>query len=193
MQTYPTYRKHIVTSVCGLLMAILASIPVIAGDLATKNQLDGWFAQLADPAYPDWKRAEADIERAWSQSGSAALDLLLQRGNAAIEAGDYPAAIDHLTALTEQAPDFAEGWNARATAYYLMGQYGPSIADIGHVLTLEPRHFGAISGLGMILRDTGHKAAARDAFRKSLAINPHQDGIRQALDELERDLSGTEL
>lgn len=155
--------------------------------------MDGWFAQLADPAYPDWKRAEADIERAWSQSGSAALDLLLQRGNAAIEAGDYPAAIDYLTALTEQAPDFAEGWNARATAYYLMGQYGPSIADIGHVLTLEPRHFGAISGLGMILRETGHKAAARDAFRKSLAINPHQDGIRQALDELERDLSGTEL
>ena len=110
-----------------------------------------------------------------------------------MEAGDYAAAIEHLTALTDQAPDFAEGWNARATAYYLAGYFGPSIADIEHVLALNPRHFGALAGLGLIFQETGRKEDAIKAFQASLAIHPHQDGISQALDALEKEVSGTDL
>ncbi len=193
MQRLTTYRKRIVTAFCGALVAFLFAGTGIAQEQSLKSQMDGWFAELADPDNTDWQRAEADIQREWSKSGSPAFDLLLQRGRAAIEAGDVEAAIEHLTALTDQAPDFAEGWNARATAYYLAGLYGPSIVDIEHVLALEPRHFGAIAGLGLILRETDREADAMRAFRESLAIHPHQDGISQALKELEKTASGTDI
>nr|WP_284165543.1 tetratricopeptide repeat protein [Frigidibacter sp. SD6-1] len=151
------------------------------------------FAELADPDNERWERAQNQIVAEWEKSGSPAFDLLLKRGEEAMEAGDFEAAIDHLTALTDQAPDFAEGWNARATAFFLTGRYGPSVADIQHVLALEPRHFGAISGLGLILQELGRKEQALKAFRASLAIHPHQDGISQAAEALEQELSGTEL
>ena len=193
MQRLATYRKCIVTAFCGALVAFFVAGMGIAQEDSLKTRMDGWFVELADPDNADWQRAEADIQREWSKSGSPAFDLLLMRGRAAMEAGDLQAAIEHLTALTDQAPDFAEGWNARATAYYLAGLYGPSIVDIEHVLALEPRHFGALAGLGLILRETGRDADAIRAFRESLAIHPHQDGISQALKELEQAASGTDL
>ena len=191
MQTLPTYRKYIVASVCGLLMAIFA---VNGGNAQGAGaDMDKLFAELADPENPNWERAQNQILREWAKSGSPAFDLLLSRGERAMEEGDYQAAIEHLTALTDQAPDFAEGWNARATAYYLAGFYGPSIADIQRVLALEPRHFGALDGLGMILQEIGRKEEALKALRASLAIHPHQDSIEQAAEALTRELSGTEL
>ena len=191
MQTLSTYRKHIVASVCGVLMAIFAMNGGAA--LAQTTAMDGLFQELADPDNQNWEKVQNQIVREWSKSGSPAFDLLLSRGQAAMEAGDFEAAIDHLTALTDQAPDFAEGWNARATAYYLSGRFGPSLADIEHVLTLEPRHFGALAGLGLILQEIGRKDEALKAFRASLAIHPHQEGINQAADALEQELSGIEL
>ena len=193
MQRLTTYRKCIVTAFCGALVAFFVASMGIAQEESLTAQMNGWFAELADPGNDQWRRAEADIQREWSKSGSPAFDLLLKRGRAAIEAGDLRAAIDHLTALTDQAPDFAEGWNARATAFYLAGLFGPSIIDIEHVLALEPRHFGAIAGLGLILHETGHEADAIHAFRESLAIHPHQDGISQSLEELEKKASGTDI
>lgn len=174
-------------------MAIFVAGQGVAAEKLTPAQWDALFVALADPANDDWEKTQQKILDQWAASGSPAFDLLLQRGRAAMAAGDLAAAIDDLTALTDQAPDFAEGWNARATAYYLRGLYGPSIADIEHVLTLEPRHFGAISGLGLILEQTNRKLDARTAFQRSLAINPHQDGIRKALDALEQEMGGTDL
>ncbi len=193
MQSLSTYRKYIVASFCGVLMALSLASTAQADDAAEKTQSDSLFAQLADPGNQNWESALNQIQTEWSKSGSPAFDLLLMRGRQAIEEGDLAAAIDHLTALTDQAPDFAEGWNARATAYYLAGLYGPSIIDIEHVLQLEPRHFGALSGLGLILQEIGRKDEAIKAFKASLAIHPHQDGISQALKELEQATSGTEL
>ena len=161
--------------------------------LAADDRLAGLFAELADPANARWQRTESDILREWSRSGSAAMDMLLKRGQQAMEAGDTEAAIAHLTALTDRAPDFAEGWNARATAYFMAGLYGPSLADIGRVLTLEPRHFGALSGLGMILEQTGNAEAALAAFRAARAIHPHRPDLDGAVKRLERDLEGTAL
>lgn len=193
MQSLRPYRKHIVASFCCALVVIFLSTAAPAEEDPARSELDDLFVQLANPDNPDWERAQAGIMDHWSNSGSAAFDLLLERGRDAMAAGDLMAAVEHLTALTDQAPDFTEGWNARATAYFLAGLYGPSIHDIEQVLAREPRHFGAISGLGLILQEIGREQDAMKAFRESLAINPHQDGIRQALDVLEREFAGTEL
>lgn len=193
MNSLPQYRKQIVASLCGAVITILVATSAFGGDDNALAQMDDWFAELADPGNQSWERPLADIEREWSRSGSPALDLLLMRGRQAMEEGDLDGAIGHLTTLTDQAPDFAEGWNARATAFYMAGRLGQSMADIRRVLILEPRHFGALSGLGLILNDTGDKQRALAAFRQSLAINPHQDGIAKAAEQLEQELSGQEL
>lgn len=155
--------------------------------------MDRLYAELADPDNPAWELAQADILREWSKSGSATMDLLLKRGTEAMEAGDLPAAIEHLTALTDHAPEFAEGWNARATAYFLAGQYGPSLADIRRTLALNPHHFGALTGLGTILEQTGEPEEAMRAYRAVLALNPHQESVRQALGRLEKDANGVDI
>ena len=124
---------------------------------AQANQL---FAELAQPDRKDWEQVEGEINRIWSRSGSPAMDLLLQRGNKALEEQDYPTALEHFGALIDHAPDFAEGWNERATTYYLMGEYSLSIADVEHVLVLNPRHFGALAGLGFMLEQLGEPEGA---------------------------------
>ncbi len=129
----------------------------------------------------------------WSRSGSAAMDLLLDRGRRAIRAGDYDTAIDHLTALTDHAPGFAEGWNARATAYYYAGNFGQSIADISRTLALNPNHFGAMAGLASILEQTDEFEQALKVNRQIEAIHPSRPGLRDAIKRLENMTGGTEL
>lgn len=161
--------------------------------LAETEGLEPYFEELADPGSGAWARAEADIRRAWSRSGSAGMDLLLKRGEEAMDAGDTAAAIEHLTALTDHAPDFAEGWNARATAHFLAGLYGPALSDIARTLELEPRHWGALAGLGAILDEMGDAQGALRAFRASYALHPHQQDVKDAIDRLERQLAGVAL
>lgn len=132
-------------------------------------------------------RLAREIIERWSHSGSPAMDLLLTRGRSAIGAEDWPRAIAHLTALTDHAPDFAEGWNERATAFFLMEQYGPAIADIEQVLILEPRHFGALAGLGIMLEQLGEQENALMAFRAALEVYPAEENVRAAVARLERE------
>ncbi|MFN3644836.1 MAG: tetratricopeptide repeat protein [Gemmobacter sp.] len=157
------------------------------------DDLPGLLAELARPDHKAWRRTEREILREWSKSGSAAMDLLLQRGRQAMREGDHAAAIAHLTALVDHAPDFAEGWNARATAYFGAGLYGPSVDDIARTLSLNPSHWGALSGLGLILEETGFKPRAIDAYRAALTIHPHLEGIRARLDRLIRETAGQDL
>jgi tetratricopeptide (TPR) repeat protein len=177
--------------VAALVAAVWFSIPAAAP--AGPAELDQLFDQLDDADTRDWQRIEGEILREWSRSGSAAMDLLLQRGRTAMERGDLTAAIEHFTALTDHAPDFAEGWNARATAFYHAGQFGPSIADIQRTLALEPRHFGALAGLGLIFESIGQEDRALEAWRMAQAIHPHSPGINDAVQRLERKVSGTDL
>lgn len=181
----PTYNS-VVTAAIGLWLA-LAAWPVAA------DTLDDLFARLADPETRNWQTVEQDIEIQLSISGSASADLLLRRGQAAIEAQDYQAAIDHLTALTDHAPEFAEGWNSRAGAFFLAGLYGPAMDDLRQVLVLEPRHYVALAGLGAILEEVGRQDAALAAFRAALAIHPHSPDIQSAVARLERATGGTAL
>ena len=159
----------------------------------TADPLADLYALLADPGNDDWALAEADVQREWSKSGSPAMDLLLRRGREAMATGDYPTAIEHLTALTDHAPDFAEGWNARATAFYFAGNLGLSMHDIRRTLALNPHHYGALAGLGMIFEDLGLTDSALRAYRASLAIHPHQDGVQQSVERLTKATEGIAL
>jgi tetratricopeptide (TPR) repeat protein len=162
-----------------------------AADPAARNR--ALLAELADPANQTWRRTERAILMHWSQSGSASMDLLLERGRLAMQAGDVPAALDHLSALVERAPDFAEGWNARATAYYMSGQFGASVSDIARTLALNPDHFGALAGLGMIWRNLDEPERALEAYRAAHRIHPHHPDIAAAIAAIEAELGGQDI
>lgn len=176
----------------GGMRYILAFLVCLASPLwaADEARLDELFSSLAEADETSWEQIEAKIWREWSDSGSPAMDLLLERGREAMTEEDNREAIEHLTALVENAPEFAEGWNARATAYYSAGLVGPAMADIARTLELEPRHFGALSGLGLILEETGHDARALEAYRAALAIHPHKPNLKRAVERLEFALEG---
>lgn len=178
--------KPVVTAI---LISGWLAVPATAQDA----NLDALFEQLVDPSNPDWERVEDEIWAAWSRSGSDAMDLLLERGRDALAAGNVDAAIEHFTALIDHAPDFAEGWNARATAYFNAGLYGPSLADIERTLALNPRHFGALAGLGLILEELGLKKEALEAYQRTKAIHPHRPDVLEAIERLEKELQGTKL
>ncbi len=146
--------------------------------------LDALFDQLLTADAAESQKIEQEIWIEWSKSGSPAMDLLLERGRAAMAAGDPALAVQHLTALVDHAPDFAEGWNARATAYYQTGDFGPAISDIARVLTLNPRHFGALAGLGAVFEELDQPEKAIEVYRAALAINPNGAGLQEAIDRL---------
>jgi tetratricopeptide (TPR) repeat protein len=175
-------------------VAILAALPAArAQDAADTAQLDALFAELAEPDRPDWERVESEIIRLLSRSGSASMDLLLRRGNEAMENENYEQALEHLSALVDHAPGFAEGWNTRATVYFLLGEYSLSIADVERVLALEPRHFGALAGLGFMFEEMGEHRLALSALRAAQAINPNRSNISESIDRLERETGAADL
>jgi tetratricopeptide (TPR) repeat protein len=157
-------------------------------------QLDDLFQTLKSPPSKEAaKSAENSIWRLWLQSGSDTIDLLMNWAMKAMEAKDYATALDFLDRVILMKPDFAEGWNKRATVYFLMDDYSKSIADIGKTLALEPRHFGALSGLGMIMREIGDDKRAIEAYQKALAVDPNLEGVQKALDELQVKAAGKQI
>ena len=121
------------------------------------------------------------------------MDLLLDRGRDALGEGDTTLAIRHLTALIDHAPDFAEGYNGRATAYFQAGRFGLSLEDIRQTLTLNPRHFGAMTGLAIILEELGKPDEALAAWREVEKLNPNREGLSDAILRLERQVEGEAL
>ena len=176
-----------------IVAAVLPFLLICSQATAQTVVLDDLFAKLLTADEATSVRLEQDIWREWSKSGSPAMDLLLQRGRDAMAVGDNDAAIEHLTALIDHAPEFAEGWNARATAYFQAGDLGPSISDIGHVLTLNPRHFGALAGLGMIFEQLEKPEKALEVYRAALAIHPHLAGVLESIARLEAEAAGQAL
>lgn len=186
-------RKRLLAGAVASLLAAGAAGGVHAEGDDRAARLAGLLEELAEPGREDWSSLEAEITRLWSQSGSPAMDLLLRRGADAIEAEDYPAAIEHLSALVDHAPDFAEGWNARATAFFLMGEYALSLADIERTLALNPQHFGALGGLAAIFEQTGRPDLAIAAMRAVQALNPNRPEVGETIDRLERTAGVAEL
>jgi len=161
----------------------------------TDKTMDELFAQLADKRdEAAGQAAEAEIERRWLVSGSDTVDLLMRWASEAVAIKDYARALDFLDAVTVLKPDYAEGWNRRATIFYLRDEYGKAIADLEKVLALDPRHFGALAGLGLILNDIDRKADAMAALQQALALDPYLDSdVQDTIDQLKPAVEGQNI
>ncbi len=169
-----------------------AKLPAVRADQA--RGLDFLFGALkAAPDEASAKHVEARIWAQWMATPSDTAQLLMARVKAAIEAKQLDVALELLDALVKLRPDYTEAWNRRATVYYLQDDYDRALHDIEQVLAREPRHFGALAGLGMIMRDLGDDKRALDAFRKALAINPHLDKIPELVKTLTEKVEGRDI
>ena len=170
-----------------LLTALLS--PAFADDSAKMREieLDKLFGSLHQAsATQDTRKIEADIWALWAHNDSPTAELLLRQAVAAMNSNEYSAAEKTLIQLIETYPTFAEGWNKRATLYFMDGRYDASLIDIEHVLELEPRHFGALAGKAMILRSQGKPIEALKVLRETLSINPHMESVVQAIKDIEK-------
>jgi Tfp pilus assembly protein PilF len=150
-------------------------------------ELDRLFAKLRDPATgSEVLRIEPQIWSLWMKGGTEAHNDKLALATASMNLGAFALADKQLTELLVSAQNFPEAWNKRATLYYLMGRLDESLADIEKVLDLEPRHFGALSGRGLIYQRQGKNAQALTAFREALAINPTMVSAKLSVQQLEK-------
>ncbi len=180
-----------VRSAASLVFACLLLLAPSSRADQTDARLPDLFAQLkAAPSETAADPIEIEIWNIWTDAGDTELDRLMGEGIAAMNAQDPKTALEDFTELTRLAPDFAEGWNKRATLLYLLGQYEASMADIDRTLALEPRHFGALSGLGLIQMTLEHDEEALDAFERALAIHPQMSGPRANVELLKERLKG---
>ena len=149
------------------------------------DRLDELFTEMQSEAGEGAANAERAALRMFRQSGSAAMDLLLERGYAAMEAGDFEMAVWHFSALIDHAPEFAEAYNGRAAAFFLMDKYGEAMADIEMALVLNPRHFGALGGMAVIQEQLEHPENALKAYKAALALNPHSQDLIASVKRVE--------
>jgi tetratricopeptide (TPR) repeat protein len=156
----------------------------------TRN-LDFLFGALkAAPDAESAKQVENRIWALWLASGSDTANLLMTRAKSAIDSNNLDLAVQLLDAIVKIKPDYIEAWNRRATLHYMRKEYGQSMEDIRQVLIREPRHFGAMSGLGMILQEFGDEKRALDVFRRALEINPHLPKIDEMIKGLTEKVEG---
>lgn len=163
--------------------ALALASPAAAGQ--DDARLDTLFGRLkVTPNILEAYAIEQDIWGIWLESGDVDVDAEMKLGVQAMGAGDYRAALRAFDSIVERRPDLAEGWNKRATLYYLMGEYDSSVRDIQHTLALEPRHFGALSGLGLIYDAIGNESGAVAALEEVRNIYPLMPGLDERIDEL---------
>jgi tetratricopeptide (TPR) repeat protein len=129
--------------------------------------------------------AEHSVWQVWSRSGDAEVDDLLQLGIEHMNRGDGPAALETFTKVIERRPDFAEGWNKRATVYFLMGEHEKSLRDCDEVIKRNPAHFGALAGYGQIYLRLDQPERALEYFRRALRVNPNLGAVRQVIPQIE--------
>jgi tetratricopeptide (TPR) repeat protein len=159
----------------------------------TRN-LDFLFGALKAAPDPDSaKQVENRIWALWTASGSDTANLLMGRTKTAIDGNDLDLALQLLDAIIKIRPDYIEAWNRRATIHYMRKEYGESLLDIQQVLVREPRHFGALSGLGMILQEFGDEKNALVVFRRAIEINPHMPKIPDLVKSLSEKVEGRDI
>ncbi|WP_370400883.1 tetratricopeptide repeat protein [Sulfitobacter sp. JB4-11] len=171
----------------------LGFVVLLSGMAVAQDRTAELLEDLRAAGPVDAPRIARDIEREWSRSGSAAMDMLLTRGREALSEGDFRLAIEHFTALTDHAPDFAEGFHARAEAYFRRDLYGPALDDLQRTLALNPQHYDAIFGLAVLMQEFGDLRRAAELYRKVLEIHPHHENAQTALKRLKRDGIGREI
>jgi tetratricopeptide (TPR) repeat protein len=200
----------------GLIALAIGSSPVFAQNLPGGTPAPGWAAPPKDlprpgrgdhpvtvdtlfealKIAPDAETAKAIEDRIWALwmvSGSDTCNLLMGRVKAAADEKDYDLAVKLLDAVIELKPGYTEGWNRRATIHYLQKDYGHALADIREVLVREPRHFGALSGLGLILQEIGDDKHALEAYRRALNIDPHLEHLGDVVKTLSEKVEGRDI
>ena len=175
-------------TVAAIMMTVINSLP-----LAAQSVTSDLMEQLKTAEVGEIARIERALKLEWSRSGSKALDLLLLRGRDAMVSGHTNAAIEHFTALTDHAPNFAEGWHARAIAYFEIELLGPALADLKRSLVLNPNNFDAVFGLGSMMMTFEDFSRAEKAFREVLRLHPNHENATNALERLESQGIGREL
>lgn len=172
-----------------LTLLVALALPALAAQ--DDENLDILFERLHAAESPVEARVvEQAIWQVWLKSDSPTVDLLLGSAIKAMNGEEHEKALELLDVVVVLAPDFAEGWNKRATLHYVLGNHDASIADIRRTIALEPRHFGALSGLAMILDERKDAAGAMDALKRALAANPHIPNGKEKLRDLTRRARG---
>lgn len=172
-------------------------------DTATRAEAVVWIANrgsMADaPLLHERLRDESAFVRSfaeqglwllWTRSGDAGIDQLMAQTTEHMQAGRYPEAIAVLNEVIRKKPGYAEGWNRRATVNFMMSNYAKSMSDIDRTLALEPRHFGALSGMAQILKNTGKKEMALKAYQRVLDIYPMMRSAQNEVATLSEELTG---
>jgi tetratricopeptide (TPR) repeat protein len=158
------------------------------------KNLDFLFEALkVAPDADSAKLVEGRIWSLWLASGSDTTDLLMSRVKTAQDGKDTKLALQLLDAVVEMRPDYIEGWNRRATLHFANKDFGKSVADIRQVLAREPRHFGALTGLGVIMQELGEEKLALEAFRRALAVNPHLQKVPDFVKTLTEKVEGRDI
>ncbi len=157
-------------------------------------RLDVLFGRLQAAASPlEASMVEARIWSTWLESESPTVALLMRRALETLSLNRYQDSLDVLSKIVEIAPDYAEGWNKRATVHYLLGNYPESLHDIERTLKLEPRHFGALSGRGLVLLELDEQAGALEAFESALEVHPKLSGAKHNAEALRREIQRHEI
>lgn len=170
-----------------ILVAVLALGMADARSDQTDPRLKDLFDKLQTAASPEAAApVEAEIWTIWAKSGDADIDKVFEFGSRAMALGDINTALKVFDAIVQKAPDFAEGWNKRATVYYMMGNYEASLADIDRTLELEPHHFGALAGLGLVNIELDRDEAALDAFERVLKVTPQSESAKYNIEAVKQ-------
>jgi len=159
------------------------------GDVGTMADAPALLRALRDGDEGVRSIAENSLWEVWSRSGDPEIDALFQQGVAEMKHGAAQAAIQTFTTIIQKKPDFAEGWNKRATIYYLLGEYEKSLRDCDEVVKRNPQHWGVLSGYGQIYLSLGQPARALDYFQRALTVNPNLTRVEAAIEELRRLIS----
>ena len=158
----------------------------VLAELGKPGDLPLLMAALYDPDARVRQAAEDAIWHVWGRSGDQATDQVFERGLAQMQGGELPDAVETFSRVIGMNPEFAEGWNKRATVYFLLGEDDLSLKDCAEVLKRNPQHFGVLSGYGQIYLRKGDLERALDYFRRALTINPNMEGVRNSIELIDK-------
>ena len=187
----------VVRRMTAIALAFVLGLALPAGPVVADQddpRLEALFAHLkAAPDVPAAEAVEAAIWHIWTQSDDQVIGMLMAQGLAAMIRRDLRAALGKFDQIVKIAPGFAEGWNKRATVHYLLGNFPGSLHDIERTLKLEPRHFGALSGRGLVLLELDQQAGALEAFESALQLHPKLPGANRNAEALRREIQRHEI
>jgi len=182
----PLTREQALARIATADMAARRQAAAALGDVGTMADVPALVRALSDPDEGVRASAEHSTWQVWSRSGDPAIDALFQLGLGQLDRGDPEAAIETFSVIIDKKPDFAEGWNKRATIYFLVGEYQKSLRDCDEVLKRNPTHWGVLAGYGQIYLRLDQPERALEYFQRAVAINPNLQQVAAAVEQLKR-------